>query len=105
MSTSDGFRYIHQLKLIPENVELERLNIGDLVTFQGNECEVVANKFNKLNERGSVVLRHNRDVATLPYSSWQHQCLRRHAVPILLPVTEPLDSETIQHMQQTLSNV
>jgi hypothetical protein len=100
---SEGVRYLHQLELVPENVEYRDLRPGDLVTFQGNEVEVVGNKFDSLTQRGCVVFRAGRTVSTVPYSEWQHLSVRRHAIPVLLPVDDPDIGSVAERIRQKLS--
>lgn len=101
---SDGPRYLHQLKLTPENVEFQDLNIGDLVEWQYVDMEVAANRFNSMNGRGCVVFRkEDGSTVQVPYATWQHKCCRRIGVPMLLPLTDEDLRPVVEQMRLALN--
>lgn len=89
---SDGPRYLHQLKLIPENVRFQDLKVGDLCQWQYDEAEVSANKFNSQTRRGCVVFRKDDNTYTqYSYNATHDECVTRIAVPLLLPLDDEAD--------------
>jgi hypothetical protein len=93
---SDGPRYLHQLKLIPENVEFRDLKVGDLCQWQYREAEVTANRFNSQTGRGCVVFRKDDNTYTQhTYGPAHEECVVRIAVPLLLPLDGTHDYDSV----------